>query len=538
MTATNPTDHPTPNEPLASDEDGDVSGRGRLAKNVVASWLAQFVVIAGGFILPRVVNDEIGQGALGVWDFAWSLTGLFALLQGGIVSSVNRFVAKHRALDDIDGISSAVSSVSLVLASLAAIIFALTVGIAFFIPHFLEDKLNEFAEQARWVILLLGTSFAIQVATSAFGGIITGHHRWDIQSSIHAVVNFTQFLAMIIAVLSGGGLIAMGIIVLVCESLGRGARILFAYRLCPGLHVRFSYVRRKMMGRMLSFGGKSLLPDLGGLLEYQLINVLITYCLHVTTLAVYARPLGLVRQAGTLVERFAYVLTPTASSLKATESNSALRDLLTKATRAGLYLALPMVLGLSIMGDLLLQVWMGEEYSGRSSWILLIVLAVGHLAYMVQLPIKNILAGLNAHGRPGVANFLSALVSAAGAAVALLFFDQGLVSVALAITIPMTLVNGIYVPIYACRKLKMDVLPYAFACVRGPILCAIPFSACLVGGRYAFPDQPWGALLSGSVAGGLVLLPLYWRLVVPQKFKDKLTGKVHDGAGPIVPQPS
>lgn len=538
MTDTIPTDQPTPSEPAAPKADGDVSGRGRLAKNVMASWLAQSICIVGGFILPRVVHHEIGQGALGVWDFAWSLTGFFALLQGGIVSSINRFVAKHRALDDVDGISTAISSVTLILVSLAAVIVGLVIGVAFFVPHYLETQLGDFAREARWVIFLLGTSFAIQVAMSAFGGVITGHHRWDIQSGIHAGVYFAQFFAMIAAVLLGGGLVTMGIIVLVVELLGRGARMFFAYRLCPGLHVRFSYVRREMMRRMLSFGGKSILPDLGGLLEYQAINILITKCLHVTMLAVYARPLALVRQASTLVERFAFVLTPTASSLKATQSNSALRDLLTKATRAGLYLALPMVLGLSIMGDLLLQVWMGDEYSSHSTWMLLIVLAVGHLAYMVQLPIRNILAGVNAHGRLGVANFISALFSAAGASVALLYFDMGLVSVALAVTIPMTLVNGIYVPVYACRQLKMDVVAYAFACTRGPFLCAIPFSACLVGGRLAFPGQPWWALLSGSAAGGLVLLPLYWRLVLPQKFRDKLMGKVTNDSGPIVPQPS
>ena len=107
--------------------------------NVVASWLAQFVCIAGGFVLPRVVNDKIGQGALGVWDFAWSLTGLFALLQGGIVSSVNRFVAKHRALNDIEGISSAVSSVTLILVALASVIVALALAIAPNVPGFLTQ---------------------------------------------------------------------------------------------------------------------------------------------------------------------------------------------------------------------------------------------------------------------------------------------------------------------------------------------------------------------------------------------------------------
>ncbi|NOX58567.1 MAG: oligosaccharide flippase family protein, partial [Planctomycetes bacterium] len=476
----------------------DVSGREPMARNVIAGWLAQFFFIAGGFVLPRLVNDRLSQDALGVWDFAWSLTGLFGILQGGIVSSVNRFVAKFRARNDVEGISCAVSSVSFVLGLIALLVFTLAISIAFFAPVYLKSQLGDHAEDAKWVIFLLGTSFAVQVATSAFGGVITGHHRWDIQYGIHAVVYIVQFLGMIAAVLLGGGLVAMAITVLVCETAGRVVRAIYAYRLCPGLRVRPCCIRRDMMARMVSFGGKSLMPDAGGLLEYQVVTILITYCLGLPMVAVYSRPQGLIRHALTLVERFASVLTPTVSSLKATKSNSALRDLLTKATRVGIYLALPMVLGLVLMGDKLLLVWMGKQYSTARIWLLLVVLAIGHLATMVQLPIRNILMGLNAHGRTGFANFCSAIVSAIAAAITLLYYKQGLVGVALAVTIPMTLVNGLYVPWYACRLMKMNVASYAYACLRGPVLCAIPFSACLIAARIWLEPYPLIALLSGS----------------------------------------
>ena len=88
----------------------DVSGRDRLISNVLFSWASHFVFIIAGFIMPRMIDNHLGQELLGVWDFGWSLVAYFDLIQAGINSSVNRYVARYRAADDMNSVNDTVSS--------------------------------------------------------------------------------------------------------------------------------------------------------------------------------------------------------------------------------------------------------------------------------------------------------------------------------------------------------------------------------------------------------------------------------------------
>ena len=75
----------------------DVSGRQQLVRNVFVSWLSQLVFIAAGFVMPRLIDHRLGQEMLGLWDLGWTIVAYFGLVQMGVVGSVNRYVAMHRA---------------------------------------------------------------------------------------------------------------------------------------------------------------------------------------------------------------------------------------------------------------------------------------------------------------------------------------------------------------------------------------------------------------------------------------------------------
>ena len=91
--------------------DADITGRGLIVRNVVTSWLSQLVFIFFGFVLPRMIDESIGQVALGVWDFGWAIVHYLSLTMLGIGSSVNRYVARYRAAADWHSMSSSMSSV-------------------------------------------------------------------------------------------------------------------------------------------------------------------------------------------------------------------------------------------------------------------------------------------------------------------------------------------------------------------------------------------------------------------------------------------
>ncbi|MCX5673897.1 MAG: oligosaccharide flippase family protein [Planctomycetota bacterium] len=507
------------NNTLGAPLEEDLTGQDRITTNILASWAAHIVFVIAGFITPRMMDSYVGQAALGIWDLGWSLVAYLGLVQGGIVSSVNRYVAGCRASGDWQGANVALSSVTCVLLVMGLIVGSLALAVALALPRLLGDRLGAYATDAQWVALLLGASAAVEITFSAFGSVLTGCYRYDLQNLILAGSHALKTVLMIGILVLGGGLPALALVVLCGVLLERIVQCAAAYRVYSTLSIRFAHARYSVALSMLNFGGKTFLFAVADVLLKQTTSVLIMAYLGPASLALYSRPCNLVYHVKSVVTKFAYVLIPTAGALHATGQQEQLRFLLVKATRYGTYITLPMVLMLAIMGGPLLRVWMGPDYEQS---VTMAVLAAGYLAYLIQLPGWCVLIGMNAHGRPGAANLVAAICSIILAFFALAVLRWGLAGAALAAAVPLTAVNCAYVPVQVCRRVGMPVRQYVRETMRGPLLCSIPFALCLVASRLAFADTPLLSLGFATLSGGLALSFLYWRFVVPDSLKRRI----------------
>ena len=70
------------------------AGTDAIARNVAANWLWSFLAMVAGFVLPRCIDDQLGQELLGVWDLGWALVIYVRWLQIGIAGSIARYVAR------------------------------------------------------------------------------------------------------------------------------------------------------------------------------------------------------------------------------------------------------------------------------------------------------------------------------------------------------------------------------------------------------------------------------------------------------------
>ena len=109
-----------------TDTKEDLSGRDRIAWNTLVSWASHLLLIVSGFIMPRMIDMQIGQVSLGIWDFCWSFINYLNIVGIGIGASVSRYVAKYRAESEIVKMQTLISSVALVQAGLALIVVIIT----------------------------------------------------------------------------------------------------------------------------------------------------------------------------------------------------------------------------------------------------------------------------------------------------------------------------------------------------------------------------------------------------------------------------
>jgi O-antigen/teichoic acid export membrane protein len=466
-----------------------------------------------------MIDRQLGQYQLGIWDFAWSIVTYFSLVQAGLTSSINRYVAMYRAREDTERVNGVINSVACPLCAMGMLVVLLAVASSWGLPYFLPQQLASSLVEARWVVLLLGVSLAVQVAGAVFGGVLTGFHRWDLHNAVYAATYAGILIGSVVILYLDKGLVGLAAVNLGGETMGQVVRWFMARRVYPDLKLRWHYVHWSTARAMLGFGTKTFVPQIGQLLLNQTVNIMIVAHFGPAALALYTRPKALIRHVIALLQKYAFVFTPTASSLQESRNGDDIRELAIQASRYGGYIFWPVFLLLVLSGGDLLHVWMGEPYSNTG---LIVLLAVGHLTYIAFMPLLAIISGLNAHGRPGLANFLAACIALVLVHLALTYLNAGLLGVAVAIGLPLTVVNGIYFPFYACKKLDMSVGRFLLHTWSGPIACSLPFGLCLIVGQLFYSHSPGIRLAWGGGVGGVMLFICYWKYVVPENWKKKL----------------
>jgi O-antigen/teichoic acid export membrane protein len=221
----------------------------------------------------------------------------------------------------------------------------------------------------------------------------------------------------------------------------------------------------------------------------------------------------------TLVNKMAMVLVPTVSSLQSTGNLKEIHELLIKSVRYSFYMTLPMVLVLVVFGSSIMQLWMGSRYA---KGLVPAILAIGSLIAMGQAPLQMILMGMNAHGRAGMGHLVASLCSVGLNLLVLRYLGVGLVGVAVAVTLPLTVMNMVYLPILIRRQLGIGIGHYFLAVTIGPAVHVLPFAVCLVVARLVFNTKPLIGLMWGCLIGGTILAILYWRYVIPARIKMRV----------------
>lgn len=501
-------------------QDQDLTGKNRRTYNVIIGWLGQLVFVASGFILPRMINTNLGMETLGIWDFAWTLITYFEFIYGGMTSSVNRYVSRYRALGDIDSINTVVNSAFVVLVFFASLIALLSASFFLLLPIFFQERLGPQTTDAQWVILFLGLGLAIKIGLAVFGGVLTGCHRWDLHHGINTANRLITLLGMVVVLVLGGGLPVLALVYFLLETLVYASRCSLVHRICPGLKINPYLASKNMMINMWRFGLKTLLPDIGDLLSNQTFNLFLVWFLGPAALASYARPRALVRHIQTFVRRYAFTLTPTASSLQAMSADQEICKLFITSCQTGSYIVFPMIAVLTIMGGPILQFWMGSDYADN---ILPLILALGYLPLLLQLPLNSLLQGFNTHGWPGLFKFIAAVAGIGSAFLALSVFHASIATAAVALFVPFWISEFIATPLFAAKKHEFSLKEYWFTGVLQPLLVVGPMVLCLLVLRLSFPTHVLWPLLAGVPFSLLFFAVSYWFYGISPEKRNKFS---------------
>ena len=501
----------------------DLTGQDRFAWNLFVSWSSQLVLIFSGFIMPRLVDEKVGQVALGIWDFGWSFVAYLTFVGLGMGAAFNRYIAKHRAEGDFLRLNKVANSVALVQFTLAFVAFLMTILFYFLLPIFFADTLTGHTHMAQGVVLFLGLSLVIDMASGSARGLITGYHRWDIHNALHAGSSvFSLVLMMSALYFSDLGVIGMAIAYCLSTLVFESLRFVFVAKICKEFRFNLRLVDIKTCKKMMFFGIKSMISNLPPILLLQTINLLLVSAIGPAALAVFARPMALTKQVRTFMSKFTLMLAPTTGSMQGNNDIKSIRVLFMNTTKLSFAFALPSLGFICIYGDLILTYWMGSDYALSN---LIMILAMGGILPMSQDTSLRILIGMNRHGRIAICAFISIFFLFG---FGLLFSGLNsleLTTAALLYIVPMNIVYGFLVPIYTCRVLNLSWFIYVRSSLLIPVLYIWPFFTLLYASRYVLNN---GNTLYASllfIAGVLITVLIYFKYLLAKKIQLKLLSK-------------
>lgn len=501
----------------------DITGKDRMLWNTFVSWSSHFVLIISGFVMPRFMDQQLGSVQLGSWDFCWAFISYLKFAGLGVGNGSNRYVAKFRAEGDFAALSRLVSSVIMIQIFVGLSIMLATIVIIYLLPTYFNEQLGDNLSSIQHVIFYLGASLAVTMLFSASRGILTGYHRWDLHNGLTAVESVLSVGLMVFMLFSGYGIIGVAQAYLVNTIIFEVVRIDVVNRYCKGFSPSLSLVSKKQCWELVCFGCKNKLTTLPPVFILQSVNFMIVSALGLSILAVFARSVALTRHITTFMSKFTMMLTPSIGSMLAEGQREELNSFYITTTRLSFGFTLPLVITLAIFGDLIIFWWMGPDYVNQT---MMIILALGVLLPAAQDSSLRMLMGMNEHGKISAYILVIVLVIFLFFYLYYLNFGLSLEMAALALVVPMNVAKGMVLPIYTCKKLKLNIGSYLYSSILIPLLTVIPFTLLALVAKYLYIDGHPILSLIVFCLSGIILIIFYGRYLLTKPQRKKILWKV------------
>ncbi|MGH9450306.1 MAG: lipopolysaccharide biosynthesis protein [Terriglobia bacterium] len=468
-----------------------------MVRSFVSQWVGLAVTGVVSVILTPILVHHLGALYYGMWVLVTSLLDYYGLLDLGIRYTLQRFVSRYHGVNDRKGLNETLATATLGMAAIGALLCAASFLLAAILPHFFNvtgASRSIFQE----LVVLEGLSVAVVFPARVLGAYVCGLQRFDLYN-VGVVVTGVLRAVFFVVVLDHG----FGVLGVVEVTLGIAVLTLvinwWLVRWADrgvSLHWRLArWVRLRELGH---FSVYVFLSSIGDQLRFYTDSIVIARFLTValtTPFDVVTRLIGYYRLAFYPVTG---PLTTSMSSLDGQGRHHELRRLFLRSSKFTFLLGLVGGALLLLHGKAVLRLWVGKSF--ESSYVLLVILIVGYIVTLGQLPSQTILYAQARHRAmaiwtlgEGVGNLVLSVYLATHHALmqwivgpGLSAAYYGLAGVALGTAIPMIVVRSSLQPWYVLRVTKIPAAEYIKDVVGRPLLACLPFAVvCLAA------ESPW-----------------------------------------------
>ncbi len=426
----------------------------------------------------------------------------------GVGSALNRYIGMYRAAGDSQLLVRITTAAFVWQTFVAVLVLLVTLGLSLSLPYWAEISDPSAMKDAQLVLFLLGLSLAIKMQFDHTGGVLTGYHLWWLLNGLIAFQDFALAILMVSILLLGGSLVHMAITVVVVSLVVTFIRFRLVKKYCPESVVDFKQWEPKLARQLLAYGVKNVVARIPQVLIFQTAAMLLVAFVNPAALALFNRGVALIRQIDVLVKKIVTMFVPITSSLIGMKKKEEARGLLIQSNQMSMCLTLPGVIVLCMFGDVILGIWMGEDYAYRP---LMVSLALGAIIPIGTSGTHSVMAGFNAHGKMVVYGLLVTLCILLAGGVTIHSYEWSILSVAILCSLAWSAGKLVTMPYFLKRYFGIGYIEYFKDGILSPALKNLPLILFMAMAR-EFLEYGYLLLMALSMAMGFVVTGyIYWK---------------------------
>lgn len=429
----------------------------RLASASILRTINLIITIVISFFMMPFLIHNLGDETYGLWVLIGSLMGYYMVVDFGLLSATQRFLAKH--LDNSDELSEVINTSFCVLSIMSCFAFVLTVGLWSIADSLITNQ--SFVPTLETLILILGLKTILTLPFMVFNGMLSAKLRFDIASYIEIGKNIIRTALVILYVTQDYGIITLAIITLLTELAAFMVIFFCAYKIYPEAKYGLKHYNSSTAKNLFQFGKYTFLSETSNLLKFKVDDVVISKFIGLAAITTYAVAFSLFNYAGQFISNLVGGLV-TIFTTNIKHGNQALRSKLLLFTEICTLVATYFSVMMLLLGNSFITLWVGDGYA-ESYDVLFIFCFILLITASTRVCVPLIYA-LAVHKRlaywnliEGVLNLIISIILAQ---------KYGVIGVAIGSLIPSILFRLYFQISYACKLIELPIFSFWKVLIR------------------------------------------------------------------------
>jgi O-antigen/teichoic acid export membrane protein len=502
-----------------------------LVNGGVLRAVSLLINIGIAFLLMPYVIHQLGDRWYGVWVIVGTVIGYYGVMDFGLASASQRFIAKAYAAEKREEINTAISTSFFSFCIIAIVFFLVSCVIAVFASVFFE-QINE-ADIFSIVILIMGAKILVTLPLSCVNGVITSHLRYDFISYVQVIKTITRALLFYYFLSRGYSIVTMAIIAVGIEFTGSIAALYFAKWLDKELKVSVKFCHFERIKEFYHYGKHVFVTNIANLLRFQVDSLVIANFLSLSLVTHYSVAVRLIEYVGQFIGSLFGVFLPVFTRYHSLGEQQQLNEKIHIVMTVSSMFSLLACALLATFGLPFILLWMGNEYS--DAFLPLLALALSSAVGLTTLPLSTFLNAIAKHQYYAYVTLIESFFNV-GLSIWLVG-HYGITGVALGTAIPVIISKLVFIVPYAYRQANLPVWNFYYLFGVRALFTVVYFSSVYWCIAQYYPIESYLDLIviaTLSALGYAVLFILllmdaltknYLIAKLPVKFQKKLNAK-------------